>query len=52
MKYISEILLATIYNLLLVVGTAYIVFWLHHSGWWFALTVVLLASCGGSEDAE
>lgn len=35
---------AMIYNLILLVGTAYLVGWQGWSGWWFLLTVILLAS--------
>lgn len=32
------------YNAVLVFGTAYIVFWKGHSGWWFLLTIVFCAT--------
>lgn len=37
------IILAMIYNLILLCGTAYLVGWQDWSGWWFLLTVCLLA---------
>lgn len=33
-----------IYNLILLVGTAYLVGWQGWSGWWFLFTMLLLAS--------
>lgn len=38
------ILCGMIYNVVVVVGTAYIVFGLGHSGWWWLLAAGLLAS--------
>ena len=37
-------LLAMIYNLILLCGTAYLVGWNGWSGWWFLLTVMLLST--------
>lgn len=31
-----------VWNVIVLVGTAYIVFWKKHSGWWFLLAVILL----------
>lgn len=45
MKY----LVVGAYNLIVVAGTAYIVFWLGHSGWWFLLTVLLMVSVTRNE---
>lgn len=42
------IVLAMIYNLILIIGTVYLVGWHNWSGWWFLLTVILLAS--GKDD--
>ncbi len=39
-----QLLLACVYNLLLLAGTAYVVFVLGASGWWFLLTLCLMAS--------
>ena len=39
-----KLALAMIYNLILLVGTAYLVGWQGWSAWWFLLTVILLAS--------
>lgn len=38
------LILAWLYNVLLISGTGYVVFVLGHSGWWFLLTLVLLCS--------
>jgi len=32
-----------LYNLAIIFGTAYLVFGLGHSGWWFLLAIILLA---------
>jgi hypothetical protein len=39
-----KLAMAMIYNLILLVGTAYLVGWQEWSAWWFLLTVFLLAS--------
>ena len=39
-----SLLLVAVYNLTLLVGTAYLVGWQGWSAWWFALTLLLLAS--------
>jgi hypothetical protein len=39
-----KLAMAMIYNLILLVGTAYLVGWQGWSAWWFLLTVILLAS--------
>lgn len=41
----SKITMILIYNLLLLAGTAYIVFWKNQSGLWFILAVCLLMVC-------
>lgn len=41
---IMKLLLAMIYNLILLGGTVYLVGWQDWSAWWFLLTVILLAS--------
>ena len=33
-----------LFDILLIVGTSYIVFWKNQSGWWFALAIILGAS--------
>ncbi|BCS83132.1 hypothetical protein QLL95_gp0991 [Cotonvirus japonicus] len=37
------ILIYIIWNIFIISGTAYIVFWKNHSAWWFLLAVLLLA---------
>jgi len=39
-----KLLLLIIYNLIILSGTAYLVGWQDWSGWWFLLTVLLLAN--------
>ena len=39
-----KLLLAMTYNLILLVGTVYLVGWQGWSAWWFVLTILLLAS--------
>jgi hypothetical protein len=39
-----KLLLAMIYNLILLVGTVYLVGWQGWSAWWFVLTALLLAN--------
>lgn len=41
---------AAIYNLILLVGTAYLVGWQDWSAWWFLFTMLLLAS--GKDDCK
>ena len=36
--------ISTMWNVLVLGVTAYAVFWLGHSGWWFLLAVLLLHS--------
>lgn len=43
MKYLFAAIIL-LYNILLIVGTAYIVFGLGFSGWWFLLTIILMAT--------
>ena len=38
--------LSTVCNLVVLGTTAYAVFWLGHSGWWFLLALMI---CGGCE---
>lgn len=38
------IVFGLLYNLILLVGTAYVVFGLGFSGWWFLLALVLMVS--------
>jgi len=38
----TAIIAVTVYNLIIMSGTAYIVFWLGHSGWWFLLSYLFL----------
>jgi len=45
-----RLLLAMTYNLILLVGTAYLVGWQGWSGWWFLFTMLLLAS--GKDDCK
>jgi hypothetical protein len=39
-----KLALAMIYNLILLVGTVYLVGWQGWSAWWFVLTLLLLAN--------
>ena len=39
-----KLLLVIIYNLILLIGTVYLVGWCGWSAWWFLLTVILLAN--------
>ena len=39
-----KLMLAMIYNLILLVGTVYLVAWQGWSAWWFVLTILLLAN--------
>ncbi len=39
-----SLLLAMIYNLIILSGTVYLVGWHSWSAWWFVLTVLLLAN--------
>ena len=39
-----KLVLAMIYNLILLGGTVYLVGWQDWNAWWFLLTVILLAS--------
>lgn len=39
-----KLMLAMTYNLILLVGTVYLVGWQAWSAWWFVLTVLLLAN--------
>lgn len=36
------------WNGAILVGTAYIVFWLGHSGWWWLLALVLMSASSGA----
>ena len=45
-----KLALAMTYNLILLAGTVYLVGWQGWSGWWFLLTVILLAS--GKDDCK
>jgi hypothetical protein len=39
-----KLLLILLYNITLIAATGYLVFWKGYSGWWFLLTLVLIAS--------
>jgi len=39
-----KLALAMIYNLILLVGTVYLIGWQDWSAWWFVLTILLLAN--------
>lgn len=39
-----KLMLAMIYNLIILVGTVYLVGWQEWSAWWFVLAVLLLAN--------
>ena len=41
MKYLTYLIYIVCYESLVIGGTAYVVFWLGHSGWWFLLTALL-----------
>ena len=41
---IMRLALAMVYNLTLLVGTAYLVGWCDWSAWWFLFTALLLAN--------
>jgi hypothetical protein len=38
------------WNGTILVGTAYIVFWLGYSGWWWLLAVILMSGSAGATD--
>jgi hypothetical protein len=44
--------LLVFYNLAVLFGCGYVVFGLGHSGWWFALALICLASSKSSDDEE
>jgi hypothetical protein len=46
-----DAIITSIYNLVLIAGTAYLVVERGWSSWWFALTILLLGSWG-SRDKE
>jgi hypothetical protein len=39
-----KLLLAMMYDLILLVGTVYLIGWQDWSAWWFVLTILLLAN--------
>lgn len=47
LQYITYLVYILVWEVLLWVGTAYIVFWLGNSGWWFILTI-LMSQCAYS----
>lgn len=42
------ILFIVAWNVIILIGTAYIVFWLGFSGWWWVLAVVLMSGSASS----
>jgi hypothetical protein len=48
-KFILALVLCLLWDVLIICGTAYIVFWLNQSGWWFLLAVTLLRTPSESE---
>lgn len=40
------------YNAAIIGGCAYLVFWRGHSGWWFLLAMLLMASFKTGKDEE
>jgi hypothetical protein len=48
---IAIVVLALIaWNGTILIGTAYIVFWLGYSGWWWLLAVVLMSGSASASD--
>lgn len=46
------VLTVVFWNLTILGVTAYVVFWMGHSGWWFLLAVFLLWTTKSSEDKD
>jgi hypothetical protein len=46
------VLLVLLYNAVILGFTAYVVFWMGHSGWWFLLAVLLLHSFKSKSEKE
>lgn len=44
MKAVTYLIYIVIYETLVLGGTAYVVFWLGHSGWWFVLAALMSGS--------
>lgn len=42
--FIAVLIFRALWMFTILAGTAYIVFWLGYSGWWWLLTIVLLCS--------
>lgn len=49
MKYAFAAIYCIVLDLLIWSGIGYAVFWLNHSGWWFALAIVASAAVGVPE---
>ena len=47
--FIAVLIFRALWMFTILAGTAYIVFWLGYSGWWWLLSVVLVGCGGGSE---
>lgn len=42
MSYETVLFLTILYNVVILAGTSYLVFWRNASGWWFLLAILLL----------
>lgn len=49
MNYILELLIVAVYDLALLAGCSYLVFWRGESAWWFLLVVLLFATASSKE---
>lgn len=49
MKFIGAAIYCTVLDCMILGGCAYLVFWKGHSGWWFALAILLSGSIGVPE---
>jgi len=48
-KFILSLFLYILWDLVIICGTGYVVFWLNQSGWWFLLALILLRFPSESE---
>lgn len=44
MRALTYLIYIVFYEALVIGGCAYLVFWQHHSGWWFVLAAMLSGS--------
>lgn len=49
MRYLGAALYCLVLDAAIIGGCAYIVFWMHYSGWWWALAILLSGSVGVPE---